>query len=179
MKYLLTQQETKRLTFRKLQDSDFEDWLPLFEDEKTRQLLGMENYKTAQECCEKWFEWTYHRYENNLGGQNVLISKEHNTMVGQAGLLVREINGLFELEVAYSILPAYRNKGFAIEAAKKCRDFAFENNFHNRLVSIIVPENDNSKKVALKNGMHFSEKINYGDNDMEVFEILKNQWNLL
>ena len=82
MKFLLINQETDRLKFRKLEDSDFENWLELFNDDETAQLLGMTEYKSPRERCEKWFEWTFDRYENNLGGQNVLISKEDNKLIG-------------------------------------------------------------------------------------------------
>lgn len=176
MKYLLTHQETERLIFRKLENSDFDHWLNLFEDEHTAKMLGMETFKTPKERCEKWFEATFHRYENNLGGQNVLLSKENNQLIGQSGLLVREVENSFELEIAYSILPQFRGKGFAIEASKKCRDFAFENNFHDRLVSIIIPENESSKKVALKNGMVFKKQISYSGNNMDLFQINKQEW---
>ncbi len=176
MKYLLTHQETERLLFRKLENSDFDHWLELFEDEHTTKMLGMENFKTPKERCEKWFEWTFHRYENNLGGQNVLISKETQQLIGQCGLLVREVENKFELEIAYSILPEFRGQGFAIEAATKCKDFAFENNLHNRLVSIIIPENKDSKNVALKNGMAFKRSIDYSGKVMDLFQIDKQDW---
>ncbi|MBD8082615.1 GNAT family N-acetyltransferase [Chryseobacterium caseinilyticum] len=176
MKYLLTNQKTQRLSFRNLQPSDFQVWQELFKDEQTAKMLGMENFKTPEERCDKWFEWTFHRYKNNLGGQNVLISKETNELIGQCGLLVREVENEFELEIAYSILPQFRGKGFAIEAAKKCRDFAFENNFHNRLISIIHSENSNSKNVALKNGMTFKKQIEYSGNRMDLFQIEKSDW---
>ncbi|MCU7602889.1 GNAT family N-acetyltransferase, partial [Riemerella anatipestifer] len=176
MKYLLINEETERLKFRKLENSDFETWLELFKDEYTTKMLGMDEYKTSNERCEKWFEWTFNRYENNLGGQNVLILKESNKLIGQCGLLAREVENQFELEIAYSILPKYRMQGFAVESAKKCRDFAFEHNFHDRLVSIIVPENENSKNVALKNGMSFSRKIQYNNKEMDLFQVSKSEW---
>ena len=136
----------------------------------------MKDYKTPHERCEKWFEWTFHRYGHDLGGQNVLISKDTGLLIGQCGLLVREINGISELEVAYSILPQYRRQCYAVEAAQKCRDFAFENNFHHRLVSIIVPENENSKKVASKNGMQFSQTINFNNKVMDLYAITREEW---
>ena len=67
-------------------------------------------------------------------------------------------------------------QGFAIESAKKCRDFAFENNFSDRLVSIIISENKDSKNVALKNGMNFNRKIQYNNKEMELFQISENEW---
>lgn len=111
MKFLLTHQQTERLLFRKLEPGDFEEWLELFNDENTARMLGMEHFKTPAERCEKWFEWTFYRYENNLGGQNVLISKADHQLIGQCGLLVREVEEATELEIAYSILPLFRGKG--------------------------------------------------------------------
>lgn len=45
MKFLLEHQETDRLTFRKLEHSDFEIWMELFKDEKTTRYLGMSELK--------------------------------------------------------------------------------------------------------------------------------------
>ena len=176
MKFLLTNQETERLVFRKLENTDFNTWIELFKDETTSKLLGMSEYKTPEQRCEKWFEWTFHRYDHNLGGQNIMMLKTSNEIVGQSGLLVREIDHNFELEIAYSILPKHRLKGFAFEGAQKCKDFAFENNFHNRLISMIFPDNINSKNVALKNGMHLSREVIYNNKTMEIFQIEKDKW---
>ena len=43
-----------------------------------------------------------------------MISKETNVLIGQCGLLVREVENEFELEIAYSILPQFRGQGFEI-----------------------------------------------------------------
>lgn len=176
MRYLLTNQATDRLKFRKLEVSDFEVWQELFVEEYTRKMLGMQGFKTPKECCEKWFEWTFNRYENNLGGQNILIEKSSGKIIGQAGLLVREVDEKQEIEIAYSILPQHRQKGFALESAGKCRDFAFENKFHERLISMIIPENISSKKTAEKNGLRFKEQIIFHEQRFDIHEITINQW---
>lgn len=178
MEFLLTNQETERLRFRKLEITDFEIWKELFYDDEVTKFLGMSEFRTPKERCEKWFEWTFQRYDNNLGGQNVLISKIDQQIVGQSGLLVREIEGNFEIEVAYSILPKFRNKGFASEAAKKCRDFAFQNDFNDRLISLILAENVNSKNVASKNGMKYMREIEFHHQRMDLFEINKTDWKI-
>lgn len=176
MKYLLTDQETERLQFRKLEIRDFEVWQELFFDETTKKMLGMQAFKTSKECCEKWFEWTFHRYKNNLGGQNILLEKSTGKIIGQAGLLVREVNGNQEIEIAYSILRNHRRNGFALEAIRKCKDFAFENNFHERLISMIIPENINSKKTAEKNGLQYKEQIYVNHQKFDIHEITKEIW---
>ncbi|MDN3494214.1 GNAT family N-acetyltransferase [Winogradskyella bathintestinalis] len=177
MKYTLENQETKRLKFRLLKDSDFQEWTELFQDKKISKVLGMDKIGTPKEQCEKWFEWTYERYKNNLGGQNVLIEKSTNKIIGQSGLLVRELNGFKELEIAYSILPNYRQKGYATEASQKCRDFAFENKYAKRLISIINTENPNSAKVALNNDMQNDRTIEFHGDTVYIYQITLEKWN--
>lgn len=92
--------------------------------------------------------------------------------------MVREVESNFEIEIAYSILQEFRGNGYALESAQKCKDFAFENNFHDRLVSIIVPENRPSKNVAVKNGMKLSRQINYNNQAMDLFQITKSEWQI-
>ena len=176
MKYTLEGVETERLKFRLLEDRDFDEWMVLFVDHEISRMFGMANIKTPKERCKQWFDWTYNRYENNLGGQNVLINKSNNKIIGQSGLLIRTIDGIEEMEVAYSILPSSRKMGFATEASKKCRDHAFENKFSHRLISIINIDNLNSEKVALKNGMKKDRIIEFGGNPSHIFQITIDKW---
>lgn len=46
----------RKITTQKIRTSDFNKWLNLFEDENTTKMLGMDEFKTANERCEKWFE---------------------------------------------------------------------------------------------------------------------------
>ena len=179
MKYILEGQETERLKFRLLKERDFDEWVELFTDNDVSKVLGMDKIGTPKEQCEKWFEWTFDRYKNNLGGQNILINKSTNKIIGQSGLLVREIDGIKEIEVAYSILPSFRQKGFATEASQKCRDYAFENNFSKRLISIINTKNPNSAKVALNNGMQNDRTIDFHGNQVNIYQITIDQWKKL
>ena len=176
MKYILEGQETERLKFRLLKEDDFDEWVELFTDNGVSKVLGMDKLGTPKEQCEKWFEWTHDRYKNNLGGQNILIDKSTNKIVGQSGLLVREIDGIKEIEIAYSILPSSRQKGFATEASQKCRDYAFENNFSKRLISIINTKNPNSAKVALNNGMQKDRTIDFHGNQVNIYQITLSEW---
>ena len=179
MKYILKDVVSERLQFRLLTDADFQTWTELFKDKEVSEVLGMDKIGNPKEQCEKWFEWTYDRYKNNLGGQNVVTNKTTNNIIGQCGLLVREIDGVKEIEVAYSILPNYRKKGYASEASQKCRDYAFENNFADRLISLINPKNVNSEKVAINNGMTYNRTIDFHGNSINIYQITKEEWKKL
>lgn len=173
MKYLLTGEQTERLEFRLLKQSDFETWLPFFENKDVAIFLAMDPTKSKRELCEFWFEKVFNRYENDLGGMNVLIEKATGHFIGQCGLLVQEIDGKTRLEVGYSILPKYCGKGFASEAAIKCKEFAFENNFSESIISMIHPYNIASVKVAIRNGMTLCKEGNFHGMPAQFFEALK------
>ena len=107
---------------------------------------------------------------------NALIEKSSGQLIGYSGLLVQVVDGLTELEVAYSLLPAFRDKGFASEAAKRCQDYAFENNFTDSLISIISLSNAASANVANKNGMVIDKQTIYKENQVNIFRIYKLDW---
>ena len=87
MKYLLTGQETERLKFRLLEQEDFDEWMNLFIAENIAEYLDLDPKLSASQLCKLWFDKAFHRYENDLGGLNVLVDKKTNHMVGQCGLL--------------------------------------------------------------------------------------------
>lgn len=176
MKYLLNGQESERLQFRLLNKNDYPIWLEFFKDPNVSQYLGMDDFPTALIKNDKWFEVVFYRYHSNLGGMNVLIDKKTNEFIGQCGLLVQEIDGTIELEIGYSILPKFWHKGYASEAAKKCRDFAFENNFADSLISIIHIDNLGSQKVAKNNGMTASSQSEYKGMPVDIYRINKDEW---
>ncbi|HYD21262.1 MAG TPA: GNAT family N-acetyltransferase, partial [Flavipsychrobacter sp.] len=167
---------TKRLKLRKLREDDYDQWLPLFRQQGVARFLGLEHLPTPEEQCSLWFERSFKRYNENLGGMNVLIDKETGNLVGQSGLLVQNVDDQERLEVGYSILPQYWQKGYATEAARKCRDYAFENDYTESLISIIHIENVNSIKVAENNGMSFSHETIFKNTAVKIYRITKEEW---
>jgi RimJ/RimL family protein N-acetyltransferase len=172
MNYLLLGESTERISFRLLEWEDFDSWLPLFYELNVAKFLNMPPDRLAKEYCEIWFEKAMNRYENSLGGLNVLEDKLTGRMVGQCGLLVQEIEGQRRLEIGYSILPKFWGKGYASEAAIKCRDYAFDNNFSDNLVSNVHIENLGSEKVAYRNDMRLEKRIG----DFNLFVVHKTNW---
>ncbi len=172
MKYLLDREETQRLLFRKIKETDYADWLAFHTDPSTS-LYWTEEKGTPEEECTKWYKKQFNRYENDLGGMNALIEKSSGKLIGHCGLLVQTIGGNKELEIAYSLLPAYWNKGYATEACVKCRDTAFENKFSESLISIISIINLPSEKVARKIGMKKDIQTVYNGNAVNIFRIKK------
>lgn len=73
-------------------------------------------------------------------------------------------------------MPEFRGLGYALEAAQKCRDFAFQNQLADSLISIIHPDNIASQQVALKNGMKLSKQTNYSNLPVNIYRISTAEW---
>ncbi len=119
--YLLDGQETDRLIFRKIQESDFDQWLEFFKDTRTSEHWIEEKESPERECI-KWYEKQFGRYKNGKGGMNALIEKKNGKLVGHCGLLVQTVDGSQELEIGYSLLPEFwsfcRNFGVRVMLLK-------------------------------------------------------------
>ena len=176
MKYLLTGQQTERLDFRIVDQSYYDVWLEFFQHPDSARFLGLDGFSTPDDQCKEWFRRIDERYREDLGGMNALIDRRTNEFVGQCGLLVQNVDEIEELEIGYSILPRFRNNGYATEAAIKCRDFAFQNNFSETLISIINIYNVRSEKVALKNGMEKTKQTTFKNMNVNIFRINKIFW---
>lgn len=172
MKYLLTNQQTERLLFNPIDVRHFNQWLKFFEDPRAHQ-HWIEEKGTPEVECKKWYEKQELRYVQNRGGMNALIEKSSGRLIGHAGLLVQMVDEVEELEIAYSLLPEFWNKGFAIEAASKCKTYGFENNLADSLISIISVSNLPSQKVATKNGLTIAKQTVYRQNQVYIYRIRK------
>lgn len=166
--YLLDGELTKRLRFRLLRPGDERKWLPFFQDPDVPRYWWM-GATDPEMACQEFFQRMFKRYRKNLGGMNAIELISSNTLVGIAGILVQDINTDRELEVAYSLLPQYRGKGYATEAAAHCVQVAFERGWADGLVSIIHQENTDSKAVALRNGFQPMETDVHKDQPVIIF----------
>ena len=171
--FQLVDQESERLIYRTITESDFNAWLSFYDDPDSMRYIQPGISGTNEEKCRAWFDRLKWRTENNLGTMNALIEKESGLLVGQCGLLIQTIDGIEELEIGYSILPAFQNKGYASEAAQKCKQFAFANTFCDSVISCILIGNAQSEKVALNNDMTL-DKITQDKGEMiQVFRSWK------
>lgn len=171
MKFLLTGEESERLFFRNLEEDDFEWWLEFTSNSEAVRFFDFTNNLNSKEICQMWFDKVFERYKNNTGGHNVLVEKQTGKRIGMCGLLIQEVDGREELEIGYSVHPNHWNCGFASEAARKCRNFAFKNRFASSLISIVHIENSASAKVAKKNQMKLDKRTVYKGIPVNIFRI--------
>lgn len=170
MKYLLNGTSSERLAYRPVGETDYEAWLPFFQDPaSTAFWTGIPT--DPQVACREQFNRIFERYRQGLGGMNALLDRETGKLLGLAGLLVQQVDGLEELEIGYSLLPCARGNGYASEAARHCRDQAFGHGWAESLISIIHIRNEPSMRVARSIGMRPDKVTVYKENPVRIFRI--------
>ena len=170
MKYLLSGTSSERLACRLVRETDFEAWLPFFQDPaSTVYWSGIP--ADPKVACREQFNRIFERYRQGLGGMNALLDRETGKLLGIAGLLVQQVDGVEELEIGYSLLPGARGKGYASEAARHCRDQAFGNGWAESFISIIHIRNEPSMRVAISMGMRPDKDTVYKENPVRIFRI--------
>jgi len=172
----LNNSQTKRLQIKALSHEDDRKWEAFFINNPSLPFLGIDLSPTPEEQAKSWIQYQLDRYESGRYGHHALLKKESGEFIGQCGLLTQEINGEEVLEIGYHILPKYWGNGFATEAAIKFRDYAFESNLCEGLVSIIDIRNIASQKVAEKNGMKRGPQVSYHGLEVYVYEITREEW---
>ncbi len=76
MKYVLDGQETERLRFRLLKESDYDSWLPFFANTDIYRFLFLDFEKSEDELCQFWMDKVFARYAEDRGGLNVIEDKQ-------------------------------------------------------------------------------------------------------
>lgn len=167
---MLTGSESERLVFRCVQPSDFKRWMSFYHDpESTRYWDGIA--EDPLRACREQFDRIFERIELGHGGMNALVEKKSGNFIGLCGLLVQDVDNRKELEIGYSMLPGFRNRGYATEAAGHCKKYAFEMALAPSLISIIHIHNTPSQKVALHLGMKIDATTTYKDNPVHIFRV--------
>ena len=143
--------ETKRLYLREITQSAYEDLSKILQDEET--MYAYEGAFSDQEVQE-WLDRQIERYKKWGFGLWAVILKETGDFIGQCGLTMQPWKDQEVLEIGYLFQRTHWHKGYATEAAKACKKYAFEILKAPEVCSIIRDTNIPSQKVALRNGMH-------------------------
>lgn len=142
--------ETERLYMRRMGQSDFGALCRILQDEET--MHAYEGAFTDQEV-QDWLERQLARYEKWGFGLWAVILKETDEMIGQCGLTMQPWKDREVMEIGYLFERTYWHRGYATEAAKACKRYAFEVLGAEEVCSIIRDTNTASQNVALRNGM--------------------------
>lgn len=142
--------ETKRLYLEEMKDEDYNDLCEILQDEKA--MYAYEHAFSNEEVW-AWLKRQQKRYVEDGFGLWAVRRKSDHQMVGQCGLSWQMIPDEQVLEIGYLFKRKYWHNGYAIEAAKACKQYAFDVLHAPCVYSIIRNTNVSSQQVAKRNNM--------------------------
>lgn len=168
--YCYTDQLTsERLVSKFIKPGDEKRWLPFFQSSDATKLFPDFGLNSLEKRTHYWIAKQLERYAANRYGLQLLYLKDSDILIGQCGLLLQEVDGIEELEVGYHILPEYWGLGYAPEAARMFMNFAQEHQLSKSIISIIDVRNDNSMRVARKNGLTLDKNTVWNNLNVNIF----------
>ena len=142
--------ETERLYLREMERADLRDLCGMLQDP-----LVMYAYEHAFSNVEAqaWLDRQLERYARDGFGLWAVMERDSGALVGQCGLTWQDWSGRQVLEIGYHLRRDRWGRGYATEAARACKKYAFEVLGAREVYSIIRDTNFASQRVALRNGM--------------------------
>lgn len=142
--------ETDRLMLREMTEHDLPSLRAVMQDAET-----MTAYEGPfdDDMVQAWLDRTLVRYRDDGFGLWAVTLRETGEMVGQCGLTTQHIMDEDVLEVGYLFNRAHWHRGYAVESATACRDYAFTQLAADRVYAQVRDTNIASMNVAIRLGM--------------------------
>lgn len=142
--------ETPRLLLREMTPADYPALCLMLQDPEVMYAYA---HAFSDEESRAWLENQLRRYREDGFGLWAVVLKATGAMVGQCGLTWQQWGERRVLEVGYLLQKAHWHQGYATEAAKVCKEYAFQALHAAEVFSIIRDDNLPSQAVARRNGM--------------------------
>jgi RimJ/RimL family protein N-acetyltransferase len=151
------QLKTERLILRQVQFGDTAALMNIFGDPE---VMRFGDGVQTQQWVEGWLQTCLESYAVHGFGPYAVVEQSSGNMIGYCGLYYfSNVNGRPEVEIGYRLQRSAWGQGYAVEAARAVRDFAFDTLDIERLIAIIDPGNLASIRVAEKIGMHYESEV--------------------
>jgi RimJ/RimL family protein N-acetyltransferase len=155
--------ETDRLVLRRLDPADAPFIRDLVNDPDWLRHIGDRGVRTLDDARAYIRNGPVDMYARLGFGLYLVALKESHVPIGVCGLLQRE--ALEEVDVGFAFLPAYRGKGYALEAAAATLAYGRRALGLRRIVAIVSPDNHASVRLLEKLGLRFERVLQLSDAD--------------
>ncbi len=168
------QLETPRLFLRELTGDDLPALFAVLGDAG---IMRYYPYSFDEARVRSWIARNIQRYGILGFGLWAVVRKETGRLIGDCGLTMQNINGVIRPEIGYHIRRDDQRQGYAAEAARTVRDWAFANTPFQILYSYMKQANVPSSAVAMANGMRKVEEFTDQEQEISVvYAITRAQW---
>jgi ribosomal-protein-alanine N-acetyltransferase len=152
--------ETARLVLRPFVAGDHDPMHEILGDAETMRFYPAPF--TLQDTA-RWIERNQRRYVDDGFGLWAVLERSTGAFLGDCGLTIQLVEGEPFVEVGWHVRRDRWGEGIAPEAGVGCRDWAFAHLDAERIISLIRPENVQSRRVAEKLGMAVWRETTHAD----------------
>ncbi len=152
--------ETERLRLRCLTVDDVDAVFAVIGDPETMKYYPQE---FRRENAQRWVSKAQERYRTDGFSLFAVVLKSTGEVIGNCGLMRQDVEGESLVEVGYHFRRDHWGHGYATEAARSCMDHAFQRLNVEKVISLILPENLPSRRVAERNGMVVERQLIFHD----------------
>ncbi len=165
--------ETERLILRYLTADDVEAMFAVIGDAEAMKYYPQ---PLTRDDAQRWIDRSLERYRTDGYGLFAVVLKSTGEVIGNCGLLRQEVEGESMLEVGYHFRRDHWGNGYATEAARGCMEYAFRQLAAAKVISLIVPENVPSRRVAERNGMQAERQVMFHERPHLMYSVTRENY---
>jgi RimJ/RimL family protein N-acetyltransferase/predicted acetyltransferase len=163
--------ETSRLLIKA---PSFDDFAAICELNANPEVMRYIEICRPQSKVREFLEKAINHFQKHGFSFGTVIEKSSNRIIGQAGILYLAYDDTQpEIEIGYRLHPDYWHKGYATELARILIEWGFKHLSINKLIAVIQPENQASRRVLERVGMHYVGRIEAYNTTVAKYEIDK------
>lgn len=147
---------TSRLTIRMYTDSDVERLHKILSDPST---MSFWPSPFELEQTTRWIERSIDAYESGGFGRWAVELTSTGELIGDAGLMKLDIDGVPENDLGYIIHAGQWGRGYGLEAASACLQYGFDTLGLKRICANMPADHIASRKVAERLGMKLEKQF--------------------
>ena len=165
--------ETERLVLREFRAEDVDPMLAVLGDPEAMRFYPAPFDRAGVQA---WINRNRERYRHDGFGLWAMLLKSTGEVIGDCGCVSQYVEDRKEVEIGYHVQRDLWGNGYATEAARACMEHAFSRLSQARVVSMIRPQNLNSRRVAEKNGLNCEKVIFWNGYEHCIYALTKQQW---
>lgn len=170
---LIPQLETQRLILRGWCEEDLDAYAEMCGDPKVMRYIGvgkpLSRWESWRSMAMILGHWQLRGY-----GMWAIDERFSGTMIGRIGCW--QPAGWPGFEIGWTLPRAYWGRGLATEGARAAMNYAFRELYQSRVISLIRPENDASRRVAQKLGEKLEGTTEILGGEAVIYGICREDW---
>jgi [ribosomal protein S5]-alanine N-acetyltransferase len=157
--------ETTRLRLRYIADGDAAFIVELLNDPDFLRNVGDRGVRDQSDARRYIISGPVASYQRFGFGLYLIELRGSAEAIGLCGLLHRDTHP--DVEIGFALLPRFRGRGYALEAARATLHLATVTFALQRLVALTAPDNDSSMRVLEALGFRFERLVRFAEDQGE------------